>query len=73
MDNPEQTPFDQELAVTLRRGRAVPVAGFAERVVVAVTAARRRRNVVRWSSAFAAAAAVFVALLTLSLHVSLRI
>jgi hypothetical protein len=65
MDNPEQTPFDQELAATLRRGRAVSVAGFAERVVVAARADRRRRTVVRWSSALAAAAAVFVALLTL--------
>ncbi len=64
MDNPEQTPFDQELAATLRRGRAVSVAGFADRVVVAVRAGRRRRAVIRWSSAFAAAAAVFVALLT---------
>lgn len=65
MDNPEQTPFDQELAATLRRGRAVAVAGFAERVVAAVCADRRRRTIVRWSSALAGAAAVFVALLTL--------
>ena len=65
MDKPEQTPFDQELAAALRRGRTVAVAGFAERVVVAVRADRRRRNLIRWSSAFAAAAAVFVALLTL--------
>lgn len=66
MDDPRQTPFDQELATTLRRGRAMAVAGFADRVVVAVRADRRRRNLIRWSSAFAAAAAVFVALLTLS-------
>ena len=66
MDDPELTPFDQELAATLRRGRAVPVAGFAERVVTVVRAGRRRRTVVRWSSALAATAAVFVALLTLS-------
>ena len=65
MDKPEQTPFDQELSATLRRGRAVPVAGFADRVVVAVRAARRRRTIIRWSSALAASAAVFVALLTL--------
>jgi hypothetical protein len=64
MDNPEQTPFDQELSSTLRRGRSVAVAGFADRVVGAVRAERRRRNVVRWGSALAAAAAVFVALLT---------
>ena len=38
MDNPEQTPFDQELASALRRGRSVSVAGFADRVVVAVRA-----------------------------------
>lgn len=66
MDKPEQTPFDQEFAAALRRGRAVAVPGFAERAVVAVRADRRRRTVVRWSSAAAAAAAVFVALLTLS-------
>ena len=66
MDDPRQTPFDQELATTLRRGRAMAVAGFADRVVVAVRADRRRRNLIRWSSAIAAAAAVFVALLTLS-------
>ena len=36
MDNPEQTPFDQELTATLLRGRAVSVAGFADRVLVAV-------------------------------------
>jgi hypothetical protein len=65
MNNPEQTPFDQELAATLRRGRAVSVVGFADRVVGAVRADRRRRSVIRWSSALAAAAAVFVALLTL--------
>jgi hypothetical protein len=65
MDDHEQTPFDRELAATLRRGRAVAVAGFAERVVASVRADRRRRVVVRWSSALAAAAAVFVALLTL--------
>jgi len=65
MNDPELTPFDQELAKTLRRGRSVSVAGFAERVVVAARADRRRRVVVRWSSAIAAAAAVFVALLTL--------
>ena len=64
MDNPEQTPFDQELTATLRRGRSVAVAGFADRVVGAVRAERRRRTIVRWSSALAAAA-VFVALLTL--------
>jgi len=66
MDDPRQTPFDQELATTLRRGRAMAVAGFADRVVFAVRADRRRRNLIRWSSAIAAAAAVFVALLTLS-------
>ena len=66
MDNPEQTPFDQELAATLRRGRAVSVAGFADRVVVAIRADRRRRTVLRFSSALAATAAVFVALLTSS-------
>jgi hypothetical protein len=66
MDNPEQTPFDQELAATLRRGRSVSVAGFADRVVVAVRADRRRRNIIRFSSALAATAAVFVALITLS-------
>jgi len=66
MDDPRQTPFDQELATTLRRGRSMAVAGFADRVVVAVRADRRRRNLIRWSSAFAVAAAVFVALLTLS-------
>lgn len=65
MDNPEQTPFDQELAAALRRGRAVAVPGFADRVVGAVRAERRRRKVIRWSSALAASAAVFVALLTL--------
>jgi hypothetical protein len=65
MDDPHQTPFDQELAASLRRGRAVPVAGFAERVVGAVRADRRRRAVIRFGSALAAAAAVFVALLTL--------
>lgn len=65
MDNPEQTPFDQELTATLRRGRAVAVAGFADRVIGVVRAERRRRTIVRWSSALAAAAAVFVALLTL--------
>ena len=57
MDNPEQTPFDQELASTLRRGRSVSVAGFADRVVVAVRADRRRRNIIRFSSALAATAA----------------
>ena len=66
MDDPRQTPFDQELATTLRRGRSMAVAGFADRVVFAVRADRRRRNLIRWSSAIAAAAAVFVALLTLS-------
>jgi hypothetical protein len=65
MDKPEQTPFDQELAATIRRGRAVSVAGFADRVVVAVRADRRRRTIVRWSSGLAAAAAVLVAFLTL--------
>lgn len=65
MDNPEQTPFDQELAATLRRGRSVSVAGFADRVIVAVRADRRRK-IIRFSSALAATAAVFVALLTLS-------
>ena len=65
MDNPEQTPFDQELTATLRRGRAVAVAGFADRVVGAVRAERRRRTIIRWSSALTASAAVFVALLTL--------
>lgn len=65
MDDPQQTPFDQELAATLRRGRAVAVAGFADRVVTVVRAERRRRTVVRWGSALAAVAAAFVALLTL--------
>ena len=65
MDNPEQTPFDQELTATLRRGRAVAVAGFADRVVGAVRAERRCRTIIRWSSALTASAAVFVALLTL--------
>ncbi len=66
MDNPEQTPFDQEFASTIRRGRAVSVPGFADRVVVAVRADRRRRNLIRFGSALAATAAMFVALLTLS-------
>lgn len=64
MDEPDQTPFDQELAATLRRGRAVSVAGFADRVVGAVRADRRRRTIVRWSSALAAVAAALVAALT---------
>ena len=38
MDDPQKTPFDQELAATLRRGRAVAVAGFADRVVTVVRA-----------------------------------
>jgi len=49
--------FDQDLAASLRRGREHPVAGFAERVVVAARSDRRRRVVIRWSSVLTAAAA----------------
>ncbi len=66
MNDPQRTPFDQELDAALARGRAVVVPGFAERVVSAVRADRRRRIVVRWSSGVAAAAACLVALVTLS-------
>jgi len=66
MDDPHRKPFDQELAASLSRGRSVAVPGFASRVVEAVRADRRRRIVIRWSSAFTAAAACFVAVLTLS-------
>lgn len=66
MDNPQPSPFEQELAATLSRGRSVAVPGFAERVVGAVRADRRRRTVIRWSSLVASAAACLVAVLTLS-------
>lgn len=66
MHNPSRPSFDQELAASLSRGRAVAVPGFAARVVDSVRADRRRRVVIRWSSAFTAAAACLVAVLTLS-------
>jgi len=66
MDDFRLEPFDQELAASLSRGRALTVPGFADRVVGAVRADRRRRVVVRWSSALTAAAACLVAVLTLS-------
>ena len=66
MDNLNRTPFDQELAASLSRGRSVAVSGFAERVVVAVRADRRRRIVIRWSSFVTAAAACLVAILAMS-------
>ena len=66
MDNPERHAFDQALAASLGRGRAVAVPGFADRVVVAVRADRRRRVVLRWSTVATAAAACLVAVLTLS-------
>jgi hypothetical protein len=66
MENPNPHPFDQELAASLSRGRSVAVAGFADRVVVAVRADRRRRIVIRWSSVVTAAAACLVAVLTSS-------
>ena len=66
MDNPQHKAFDQELAAALSRGRSVAVAGFADRVVVAVRADRRRRVIIRWSSVATAAAACLVAVLTLS-------
>ncbi len=65
MNDPQPSPFDQELAASLARGRAVMVPGFADRVVVAVRADRRRRLMLRWSSAVAAAVACLVAALTL--------
>lgn len=65
MNHPQPSPFDQEVAAALARGRAVMVPGFAERVVASVRADRRRRAVLRWSSAAAAVAACFVAVLTL--------
>ena len=65
MNNPERPTFDQELAASLSRGRAVAVPGFADRVVEAVRGERRRRVLIRWSSV-ATAAACFVAILTLS-------
>jgi hypothetical protein len=64
MDNPNHNTFDQELAASLSRGRSLALAGFADRVVVAVRADRRRRIVIRWSSV--AAAACLVAVLTFS-------
>jgi hypothetical protein len=66
MNNPERPTFDQELAASLSRGRAVAVPGFADRVVEAVRGERRRRVVIRWSSVATAAAACFVAILALS-------
>jgi|APGre2960657444_1045066.scaffolds.fasta_scaffold00712_11 hypothetical protein len=66
MDNPQPTVFEKELAASLSRGRTLAVPGFAERVVGAVRAERRRRVVIRWSSVTTAAAACFVAVLTLS-------
>ena len=66
MDKPSRQPFDQELAASLSRGRFAFVPGFADRVVAAVRADRRRRVVIRWSSVATAAAACFVAVLTLS-------
>lgn len=66
MEKPDQDAFEQGLAASLGRGRAVAVPGFAERVVVAVRADRRRRVVIRWSSVATAAAACLVAVLTLS-------
>ena len=66
MDNPNHNTFDQELAASLSRGRSLALAGFADRVVVAVRADRRRRIVIRWSSVATAAAACLVAVLTFS-------
>jgi hypothetical protein len=66
MDNPHQKNFEQELAASLSRGRSVAVPGFADRVVGAVRADRRRRIVIRWSSVATAAAACFLAVLSLS-------
>ncbi len=66
MNHPERPSFDQELAASLSRGRAVAVPGFADRVVEAVRGERRRRVVVRWSSIATAAAACCVAILSLA-------
>lgn len=66
MENIEPHAFDRALAASLSRGRAVPVPGFADRVVDAVRADRRRRVVLRWSTVATAAAACLVAVLTLS-------
>lgn len=66
MDNPHHKTFEQELAASLSRGHSVAVPGFVDRVVGAVRADRRRRVVIRWSSVATAAAACFVAILTLA-------
>jgi hypothetical protein len=68
MNKPERPSFDQELAASLGRGRAVAVPGFADRVMGAVRADRRRRVVIRWSSVATAAAACLVAMLALASH-----
>ena len=66
MNHPERPSFDRELAASLSRGHSVAVPGFVDRVVGAVRADRRRRVVIRWSSVATAAAACFVAILTLA-------
>ncbi|MBM3826743.1 MAG: hypothetical protein FJ410_08525 [Verrucomicrobia bacterium] len=57
--------FDRDLEAALVRGRAMPVPGFAGRVVTAVHADRLRRAVIRWGSGLSAAAACLVAALML--------
>ncbi len=66
MDNPHHKTFDRELAASLSRRRSVAVTGFADRVVAVIRTDRRRRVVIRWSSVATAAAACFVAILTMS-------
>lgn len=55
--------FDRDLEAALVRGRAMPVPGFAGRVVTAVHADRLRRAVIRWGSGLSAAACLVAALM----------
>ena len=65
MEKPDPHNFERDLDAMLSRGRVASVPGFADRVVVAVRAARRRRSVIRWSSAFTTAAACVLTVLIL--------